>query len=72
MHLLQELVRQARVYMQMRRQQMPDDLEIRCDDLEAQAKKYSVYALDDFYQSEIFRSHSFEYDSASRMIIRRF
>jgi hypothetical protein len=46
-----------------------EQLEIRCDDLEAKAKKYSVYRLDEFYQSETFSSHQFSYDSNAKTII---
>jgi DNA replication licensing factor MCM2 len=72
MHLLQELVKDVGVYAQMRRQQLPDQFEIRCDDLEAKAKKYSVYRLESFYESDIFTSHQFQYDAETKIITKRF
>ena len=62
----------AQAYQQIRNRELPDQIEVQIEDLEAQAREYNVYDLEDFFASSTFAAHNFVRDEARRLIIKRF
>jgi len=72
LYMLQQLVKDAQTYQQMRSAINMLSLQVNCEDLEAKAREIGVYELSDFYSSKLFKSHNFILDSEQRIIIKSF